>query len=170
MKQFKLIAAVCILLSYEMPYSFAQETLPEVRVVSLNYKYFKSIYDSTAAQPVKLLERRAANFDLKNSEFYEEEYDNYFVSFFIPEGEILAFYDKDGKIKHTAEKFKNIALPKAVSDAVARRFPQWSISKDVYLVNYLGESKEPRKIYKLLLENGNKRLRIKTNENGEIKE
>lgn len=170
MKQFKLITALCILFCTIISSSFAQETLPEVRIVSLNYKYFKSIYDSTAAQPVRMLERRAASFDLKNSEFYEEEYDNYFVSFYIPEGEILAFYDKEGKIIHTAEKFKNIALPKAVTEAVASRFPQWSVSKDVYLVNYLGESREPRKLYKLLLENGSKRLRIKTNDKGEIKE
>ena len=81
MKQIKLTAALCMLFCIQISSSFAQETLPEVKVVSLNYKYFKSIYDSTAAQPVRLLERRAANFDIKNSEFYEEEYDNYFVSF-----------------------------------------------------------------------------------------
>jgi hypothetical protein len=120
MKHFRLTAALCNLFSTGISSSFAQQTLPEVRIVSLNYKYFKSIYDSTAAQPVRMLESRATNFDLKSSEFYEEESDNYFVSFFIPEGEILAFYDKDGKIIHIAEKFKNIALPKAV----ARRFPQ----------------------------------------------
>ena len=170
MKYLKLIAAAFILFGVEIPQSFAQETLPEVRVVSLNYKYFKSVHDSTAAQPVRMLERRVANFDLKNSEFYEEENENYFVSFFIPEGEILAFYDKNGKIKHTAEKYKNIALPRAVSEAVVRRFPQWAISKDIYLVNYYGETKEPSKVYKLLLENGNQRLRIKTNDKGEIKE
>jgi hypothetical protein len=77
---------------------FSQETLPEVTVVSMNYKYLKSVHDTSAAQPVRLLERRAASFDIKKSDFYEEDQEEYFVSFYIPQGQILAFYDKNGKI------------------------------------------------------------------------
>jgi hypothetical protein len=147
--------------------SYAQVTLPEVSVVSFNYKYMRSVHDAAAAQPVKMLERMAATYDLRESDFYEEEYDNYFVTFYIPSGELLAFYDKNGKILHTAEKFKNIALPSSVSQAIAKRYPGWSIAKDVYLVNYYADSdKEPRKVYKLVLENGEKRIRVKTNDAG----
>ncbi|MDP4261583.1 MAG: nicotinate-nucleotide adenylyltransferase [Bacteroidota bacterium] len=146
--------------------SFSQEvTLPEVRIVATNYKYIKSISDTNAAQPVNLLQRRAAAFDVKNSEYYEEEYDNYFISFFIPDGEILAVYDQNGKILHTAEKFKNVALPPGVRKSVTTRFPGWAISKDVYVVQY-SESEGGKKVYKLLLENGDKRIRVKTDEKG----
>jgi hypothetical protein len=149
----------------------AQETLPEVSVVSFNYKYMRSVHDAAASQPVRMLERMAATYDLRQADFYEQEFDNYFVTFYIPSGEILAFYDKNGKILHTAEKFKNIALPSSVSQAVAKRYPGWAITKDVYLVNYYADSnKDPRKIYKLILENGDKRIRVKTNESGSFLE
>ncbi len=147
--------------------SYAQELLPEVRMVALNYKYLKSVTDTNAAQPVRLLERRAATYDVKNSEFYEDDAEGYFISFYIPAGQILAIYDKDGKLLRTAEKFKNVAVPKPVRDAVNEKYPKWTISQDVYLVNYT-DSPGDKKIYKLVLENGNKRIRVKTNEKGEF--
>ena len=166
MKRSKLLFLCCLSMVGFANNIFSQITLPEVRVVSLNYKYLKSVYDSTAAQPVKMLERRAASFDLKNSEFYEEEYDNYFISFFLPEGQILAFYDNTGKMIHSAEKFKNVALPKLVQEAVGKQYPGWSVSKDVYIVNYFSDAKETQKTYKLILENGSKRIRTKISDKG----
>ena len=144
-----------------------QELLPEVRMVALNYKYLKSVTDTNAAEPVKLLQRRAATFDVKSAEFYEDDAEGYFVSFFIPAGQILAFYDQDGKMVRTAEKFKNVVVPKAVRETVNQRFPRWTIAEDVYVVNFVG-SENDSKVYKLLLENGNKRIRVKTNEKGEL--
>ena len=146
--------------------TYAQITeLPEIKIVAVNYKYLDAAGGEDVAEPVKLLQREVAAFDLKNSEYYQDEYDTYFISFFLPEGKILASYDRDGKLLRTAEKFKDIALPKAVAKAVAERFPQWTVSKDVYLVNY-HDTKGASKRYKLLLENGDKRMRVKTDENG----
>ncbi|CAM4024247.1 hypothetical protein [Gillisia limnaea] len=146
--------------------AYAQVTeLPEIKIVAVNYKYLDAAGEEDVAEPVKLLQREAATFNLKNSEYYQDDYDTYFISFFIPQGKILASYDRDGKLLRTAEKFKDIALPKAVSTAVAKRFPGWSVSKDVYLVSY-HEAKGASKTYKLLLENGDKRMRIKTDEKG----
>jgi hypothetical protein len=147
--------------------AFAQDLLPEVRMVALNYKYLKSVTDTNAAEPVKLLQRKAATYDVKSSEFYEDDAENYFVSFYIPAGQILAIYDQNGKLLRTAEKFKNVAVPKAVRDAVNQRFPHWAISEDVYVVKY-ADSPNDSKVYKMLLQNGNKRIRVKTNEKGEF--
>jgi hypothetical protein len=54
-----------------------------------------------------------------------------------------------------------------VASTIAQKYSGWSIAKDVYLVSYY-ESKGITKVYKLILENGNKRMRIKTNEFGDI--
>jgi len=148
-------------------YSYAQDVLPEVTVLAVKYKYLKAVDNAAAPQPVKFLERKAAAYDVKKADFYEDDYDTYFVSFYIPDGEVLATYDNNGKLLRTAEKFKDIALPKTVRDAVAQRFPQWGITKDVYLVNYYDEQ-GAKKVYKLLLQNGTKRLRVKANDKGEI--
>ncbi|MCK5441720.1 MAG: nicotinate-nucleotide adenylyltransferase [Maribacter sp.] len=144
------------------------EKLSEVTVYATNYKYLNSVNTEEAASiPVEMLERKVAAFDYKSSDFYQDDYDLYYITFFIPKGKILAAYDKDGKLVRTAEKFKNINLPMAVKKAVLDRFPEWSITKDIYLVNY-HEDRGVNKKYKLKLENGDKILRIKVDEKGEF--
>jgi hypothetical protein len=103
----------------------------------------------------------------RNSDFYEDEYDSYFVSFYLPEGEILAAYDKDGNLLRTAEKYKNVKLPREVATTVANKYPGWNMAKDVYLVNYY-EKSGITKVYKIILEKGKKRMRIKTNDFGDV--
>lgn len=167
MKQSKLLLSLGVFIFGFTLQSLAQIVLPEVKIVGTNYKYLKSVDDPQSAQPVQRLQREAATYDLKNSEFYEDEYDTYFISFYIPEGSILAVYDKDAKLIRTAEKYKNIKLPTEVAQAVVKKYPQWNIAKDVYLVNYY-DTNDVKKTYKLVLENGNKRIRVKINEKGEF--
>ncbi|MBO0331856.1 nicotinate-nucleotide adenylyltransferase [[Muricauda] lutisoli] len=142
------------------------EELSEVVVHATNYKYLNSLdTEEEASISVELLRRKVAAFDVKGSDFYQDDYEVYNVDFFIPEGKILAAYDKDGKIIRTVEKFKNINLPLAVKEAILDRFPEWTITKDVYLVRY-HEGKDVNKRYKLKLENGDKVLRVKVDEMG----
>jgi hypothetical protein len=141
--------------------------LPEVEVRATNYKYLNSVDNSEAVVPIKLLRDMAAKFDVKSSEFYEDGNDFYRVYFFIPEGKIVAAYDRDGKILYTVEKFKDTALPHDVSSAVKERFPGWKIEKDVYRVNYHAE-KGATQSYKVVLKNGSKTLRVKLNEEGQF--
>lgn len=166
MKHPKILLLIGTLLGFAIP-SIAQIELPEVVVTAVKYKYLSAVTNKELPQPVRLLERRAAEFDIKNSEYYDDEYDEYSITFYIPQGYILATYDKNGKILRTAEKFKNVALPKTVAEAVATRFPMWSTTEDVYLVTYQ-EAKGATKIWKLLLKNGDQRLRVKINEKGEF--
>ena len=141
------------------------EQLSEVVIVATNYKYLNQVSQDEVAIPVKLLQRKVATYDVTTSDFYDDEYDYYSVSFFIPEGKVLAAYDKDGKIIRTVEKYKDIALPKSVINSVVTRFPGWTIAKDAYLVNYHNEKGVDKK-YKLTLENGDQRLKIKTDAEG----
>lgn len=149
--------------------SFAQVIeLPEVEIVAVNYKYLNDVREPDAAQPVKQLQREVAVFDLKNSEYYEDEYDDYFISFYIPQGKILASYDKEGNVLRTVEKYKNIALPKVVSEAIVKNYSGWKIAENAYLVNYHDRKGVTKKEYKILLEKDNRRMRVKTDENGNI--
>ena len=139
--------------------------LPEVEVRATNYKYLNSIDNTEAAVSVKLLEDMVAKFDVRSSEFYEDGSDFYKVYFYIPDGKVVAAYDKNGKILYTIEKFNNVALPNNVAASVAERFPGWKIAKDVYKVNYdvnTGSNKQ----YKIVLENGKKRIRVKVDDDG----
>lgn len=148
------------------------QVLGPIVVTASNYKYLNAVNPEEAAQPVNMLERYAAAYDVKSAEFYEEEYNNYFVSFYIPEGKILAAYDKEGHLLRTIEKYKNVGVPKQISEAVAKRFPKWSMGKDVYIVSYQSEpadqARTMKKVYKLVLENGDKRMRVKLDDGGEF--
>lgn len=149
--------------------TFAQVVLPEITVTATRYKYLNAVSPEEAAQPVDLLEQYAAAYNIKDAASYEDEFDTYFVSFFIPDGKILAVYDKDGTLLRTAEKYKNVAVPAKITQAVATRFPNWSISRDVYLVTYQERGGHvSKKVYKLVLENGDMRMRIKINDQGEF--
>ena len=139
--------------------------LPEVEVIATNYKYLNSVDNSEAAVPVKLLEDKVAKFDIRSSEFYEDGSDFYRVYFYIPEGTIVAAYDRDGKILYTIEKFNNVALPNSVTDAIGDKFPGWKIAKDVYRVSYT-QKEGAVKRYKVVLENGVEKVRVKIDEKG----
>ena len=147
---------------------FAQEktiALEEVEVLGVNYKYLDALGDGFVAQPVKLLEQKVATFDLKSLDGYEDEEDDYYVYFNIPKGKILAVYDKEGVIMRTSERFKDIRLPLAVSNAIVEKYPGWRIEGDIYLVNYR-KDREIIKSYKLFIRKDGKNKRVKTDENG----
>ena len=166
MKQTTLFLLIAvIIMAFSITPQAQGQTLPEVIVFARNYKYMRDVNSKDAAQPVKLLERKAASYDVKNSEFYEDDYDNYFITFYLPSGYILAVYDQNGKLLHTAERYKNVALPEAVKKAVAARYPNWSITNDIYRVTY-DNTADSKMEYKLVLMNGSKRLRVKLSDEG----
>ena len=140
--------------------------LPEIEVHSYNYKYLNSIDNTASPVSVKLLQQKVANFDVLESDLFQDEYDYYNVSFYIPEGKIVAAYDGDGKLIKTFEKFKNIKMPNEVSKSVAKRFPGWIVSEDVYKVIYHRSKGVTKQEYKLTLENGDKRMKVKTDSKG----
>ena len=143
------------------------EELSEVVVMAVNYKYLNQVDNTEAAIPVKMLERKAAAYDVTTKDYYQDDYDFYTVSFYIPDGKIVAVYDADGKIIRTIEKFKDVSLPMEVKKAVLKRYPSWTIVSDVYRVSY-ADKKGAKKTYKLKLKNEDKILRIKMNEDGEF--
>lgn len=144
--------------------------LEEVEVIGINNKYLNAIGHKNAAEPVKLLTQKVASFDLEYSNCLKADYEEqeYYVQFKIPQGEISVVYDSEGQIIRTSEKFKDISLPLAVSNAIVDRYPGWKISRDIYQVIYVKDG-ELNKTYKLFIEKTNigKRV-IKTDENGKF--
>ncbi|NNK83793.1 MAG: nicotinate-nucleotide adenylyltransferase [Flavobacteriaceae bacterium] len=143
--------------------------LPET-IISVNYKYLDAVEevdaDNTPAR-VKKLEQEVLKFDNKDmTSLYDDEYETYTVSFFVPEGRIIAAYNKDGKIIRTIEKYNNVRLPLEVMQSVSKRFPNWGIVEDVYFINYHCERDSIKQVYKIKLKNDDKFLTIKTDENG----
>lgn len=140
------------------------EQLPQIYVTH-NYKYLSSTNSEDVAIPVEKLQLKASDFDIKSLDIYTDENELYDVYFIIPEGKILASYNDKGDLLSTAERYKDIKLPAPVLKAINERFPNWSASKNVYLVNY-HDSGKTRKLYKIVLENGNQSIRVKVDNTG----
>jgi hypothetical protein len=146
---------------------YAQEIiLPEVVISSVNYKYLNTVNSEDIDQSVQRLEQKVAFYNLKDSDLYEDDYDSYMIEFYIPDGRIVAAYDKDGNIIRTIEKYESLKLPKDVRDAAFTRFPNWTLDKDAYYVTYNSSSNKAKKIYKLKLRNGNEVVRLKIDAEG----
>ena len=141
------------------------QQLPEVEIRAMNYKYLNSIDNKSATLDIRKLEQKVANYDLQSADFYIEDYDLYKVTFYIPDGSILAAYDNEGEVLYTIERFKDTKLPRPVIKSVNNKFPGWTITKDVYKLSYTKEY-GAKKTYKMTLDNGVKKLRVKTDENG----
>lgn len=143
------------------------EQLSEVVVTAVNYKYLNAIDSKEVAIPVKMLERKAAAYNIEDSDIYQDDYDIYYVSFYIPEGKIVAAYNPEGEIIRTIERFEDVKLPSMVRNAIAERFPKWDISKDVYKVTY-NQKSGASKNYKVKLKNGDKTMRVKVDDTGKF--
>ncbi len=146
---------------------FSQEIeLAEVHL-NVNQQYLDIMDSEDIDISVKNLEKEVAYYDLKGSDM-PNVYDLYPVTFVIPKGKIVAFYDKDGKINRTIERFKNIELPISVIEAVSEQYPEWTIADDAYKVDYFGKTGSATKQYRVKLENDKKRKTLKFDGNGEF--
>ena len=135
------------------------EVIKEITISAVNYKYLNAVDNQAAPIPVKLLERKAASFDLTTQDFYYDDYDYFEVTLHIPQGRILAAYDKEGTLLRTIERYKDVKLPDEVAVSILKNYPGWKMIGDVYSVRYHdGKSK---RIWKVSLTKGNKIMRIK---------
>lgn len=141
--------------------------LAEVEL-SVNYQYLNATNSEEIAVPVKRLVNEVLNFNEDNIDVYIDDNGEYSVSFYIPEGQIIAAFNNDGKILRTFEKYENIRLPLEVLQNIAINFPNWAIAGNTYLVTFHCEKGVTKKLYKIKLQNVDKVLNIKTDEKGVI--
>lgn len=139
--------------------------LSEVLIGGTNYKYLNAVNYVEAPMPVRFLEQQAAEFKAEGHDLYVDEFGSYSVSFFIPDGKVVGFYDADDMLVRTIERYKNVQLPDDVQYALITRFPNWEVTKDVYHVTY-HQTKGVNKYFVLKLTNGNKTIRVKIDDEG----
>jgi hypothetical protein len=163
----KRLILIILLLGFLSPL-LAQDPvqLDEVVVTAVNYKYLSAVDNSEAPVPIQRLEREVADFRVTDTDAYLDEYDTYLVTFTIPDGKIVAVYDKNGQIIKTIERFKNFQLPEHIYVTLKNDFPKWDIVKDVYLVTY-ANSKGSNKLYRIKLKNGKETIRLRVNAEGD---
>ena len=157
-----------ILIGFTFQVNAQAVELPET-LISVNYKYLDAVALDHIPNCVKKLEEEVLNYkNVEQSKLYDDKHDTYTVSFYVPEGKIVAAYDIHGKIIRTIEKYNNVRLPLAVMQSISKRFPNWGIVEDVYLIKYHYNEDNLKQEYKVKIKNDNKLLTVKTNEKGEF--
>ena len=163
----KLLSVVFTLSSLSLIYSQTVE-LPET-VITVNSDYMNSVEYENNCSYVNKLEKALLEYKSSQlSELYDTKNDIYNVTFQIPEGQIVASFNKDGKIIKTFEKYNNIRLPHIVLQAIAEKYPQSSIVEDVYVVKFHCDEDALEQVYKIKIKNNDSIITVKTNKKGEF--
>ncbi len=136
-------------------------------VISLNYQYLDAIDSNDMPERVKKLEKEILNYEHKGlSKLYDHADEIYEVSFYVPQGKIIAAYNKHGKIIRTNEKYNNVRLPLVVMQAISKRFPNWGIVEDAYLIKYHCNKDFLQQKYKVKIKNKDQSIMVITDEKG----
>lgn len=134
---------------------------------NINPIYFKAVHDKKASQQVELLETEVEHFDITKSPVFTNTFDNYSMLFQTTNGSILASYDEKGKLLNCVEKFENVLLPEKVLQTLQTDYPDWTLNKTTYRVNYY-QGENVKKVYQVQIKNGEDKMNLKIDDQGLI--
>jgi hypothetical protein len=98
----------------------------------------------------------------------KNDYDEYEIGLYGKNNnELMATYDKSGKLIGTMEKTKNITPPAEVRSALVKAYPGWIIEKDFYIAER-GKGGKMKEQYKLLLTKNGTKMHVYTDADGNI--
>lgn len=140
--------------------------LEDVILANINKDYLAVVQLNDVAKCVKKLELAASRHNVINSPLFDGREEEFKTRFTGAEGFIDAYYDKDGKILSTSEKYKNISLPMHIENSLKNEYPEWLVEQSVYSVFY-DMNNETEMSYKLLLKRGKETKKLKLDSNGE---
>lgn len=130
---------------------------------AINSTYFYSFDDKISSERIRNFQNVVANYDIKTSSVYtSDDTSNYKVVFTEGANEIIAQFNHNGKIVECKESFKDIKLPYAISSSIAKSYPGWKFIHKTCDISYSKDNAE-EVIYKVTIENGNKRKTLKLN-------
>ncbi|WP_053992941.1 hypothetical protein [Mangrovimonas sp. TPBH4] len=132
--------------------------LKPVEITTINLNYANKVIDNNAATGIINLQKEVATFDLKASEWYDEESLVFPLKFEYRHGKIFATFNEDGIILRSIEKFKDIALPFAVRSNIKKLYPNWSLKKTSYEVSYHLEEDVERIYYVQIVRDKQKKI------------
>ncbi|WP_424493819.1 hypothetical protein [Salinimicrobium sp. GXAS 041] len=89
-----------------------------------------------------------------------KKYDSYEVSFNSSKGSLRAFFDKEGNLQKTKQRFVNILLPAELRHQLYRDHKGWEMVKNVYVAKGEGAT-ITKSLYKVKLERDGDKKRIK---------
>ncbi len=134
----------------------------------INSEYLAEVQEGVYSSLVLSLEDQVARFDMAKSpihRIYKVPAKEYKISFRQANALIKAAFDNSGGLLWSFEKYKNIACPENVRNTLITEYGEWKMKSNTYFVHYSKEG-ELRRVYKIELENGNKKQAIELNPEG----
>ncbi len=125
--------------------------------------------EGTISHRALSLERKASRYRIKKSPFFDGDPREFEIHFSQGNGKIAATYDQSGRILKTYERFKNLAFPPKIRNAIYGKYPNWSIHKDSYSVSY-DYRQGVKKEYRAQLRKNNAKLNIELDGTGAIRD
>lgn len=142
--------------------------LPET-IITLNAEYLSFEASKNRCDYVKKIEQALLSYKHDAiSELYDRKDDIYMVTFELPEGKIIASFNNDGKIVKTFETYHNVRLPENILQSISKKYPKYAIVSDKYTVKYNMKSGHLKQVYRIIIENMNTVITLKTNNQGEL--
>ena len=157
-------------------FGFAQNAVPvknqagieAIGNMVLDARYLNSVQAGMTPNVVKQLENLVSVWDVTQHELFDgRPGDLFHITFKSEQGAITALYDDEGQLIMALERFKDVALPYAVSSSIVEEYPEWEIVKNRYSVRYQFND-ESRKVLKVLIRKGNQRQWLKIGPSGII--
>lgn len=134
--------------------------LEGVEISNVNHDYLEKVQDIVLAVNVRSMENEASVFDVKGLDEFDGRKESFKVKFKGIKGYILADYDRNGIIIKTSERYKDIALPSNLFKAVLKQYPNSSLLKVAYSVDYDAQ-KTVEKTYNIQIMNDGKKKNLK---------
>lgn len=96
-----------------------------------------------------------------------DEFDEYLVTFNTRKGFLEALYSNDGDLVTTYQSFQDIVLPRALRIDLYNQHKGWTMTGNKYIASGKGYELN-REVYKIKLENGNKKKTVKITPNSTL--
>ena len=134
---------------------------------TLNHSYRNMVLAETSPDYVQNLQSEAATYDIRKDPDYKKDFEVYQVIFSQTNGSIIATYDATGHVLSTLERFKDVTPPQPVRNSIQKKYPDWTIHKDLYRVTYY-HGKGATKVYQLQMRKNNSKKNLKIDSEGRI--
>ncbi len=135
--------------------------LVDAAISTVNTNYLMSVQDDNTPHDVAMLQKEAAQFDIRKSKDFDSKLKNesFEVIFKNSKGSIITLYTSSGKIQSAYERFNNVKLPRSVQQQMYRSNKGWSMVGNLYASRYEGDDLINRS-YKILLEKGDDKKKV----------
>lgn len=141
-------------------------TLSDISLLNFNFSYLDKVQDNTTAAPVKSFQAYASRYDIMNLSEFDGRQELFQVMFKGTKGYIVAYYNNEGKILSTNERYRDIKIPKKMVRHILSEYPDSKFLKMVHTVHFK-ENNDVKKIYRIRILNDNSKKNLKITTTGD---